>query len=123
MIERIEGMPPGTIGLQASGKLSKADYTDVLEPALQEGVDSGELRLVFVLTDFGGLEHGAWIEDVKTGLGTWVRDHSAWRRFALVTDVAWVAKAMRLFTWMTPGEVLVEDDLGRIEEAKQWVAG
>ena len=34
MIERIEGMPGGTIGLRASGKLSKADYTEVLEPAL-----------------------------------------------------------------------------------------
>ena len=123
MIEHIEGMPAGTIGLRASGKLSKADYTDVLEPALRQGIDSGELRLVFVLTDFQGLEHGAWIEDVKTGLKAWVRDHAAWKRFALVTDVEWVAKAMRLFTWMTPGEVLVQDDLGKLDEAKAWVAG
>lgn len=123
MIEQIEGMPPGTIGLRASGKLSKADYTDVLEPALRQGVESGELRLLFVLTDFGGLEHGAWIEDLKTGLGVWIRDHAAWKRFALVTDVEWVAKATRLFTWMTPGEVLVEDDLGKLAAAKEWVAG
>jgi hypothetical protein len=121
VIERIEDMPAGSVGLRASGKLSKADYTDVLEPVLREGVESGELRLLFVLTDFHGLEPGAWPEDVKTGLRAWVREHSAWKRFALVTDVEWVAKAMRTFTWMTPGEVLVRD-LDGLAEAKAWVA-
>jgi hypothetical protein len=115
-------MPAGTIGLRASGKLSKEDYRAVLEPALTEAVESGELRLVFQLTDFDGLEAGAWIEDVKTGLGALVRDHSAWRRFALVTDVEWVAKAFRLFTWMTPGEVKILG-LEGLEAAKAWVAG
>jgi hypothetical protein len=122
MIERIDGMPAGTVGLRASGKLSKDDYTSVLEPALREGVEAGELRLLFVLTDFDGLEAAAIPEDVKTGLKAWVRDHSAWKRFALVTDVEWVAKAMRMFTWLTPGEVLIRD-LDGVEEAKAWVAG
>lgn len=122
MIERVEEMPAGTIGLRASGKLSKDDYRTVLEPALAEGVESGELRLVFELTDFDGLEAGAWIEDVKTGLSALVRNHSAWRRFALVTDVEWVAKAFRLFTWMTPGEVETFE-LDGFEQAKAWVAG
>lgn len=122
MIERIGGMPAGTVGLRASGKLSKDDYTGVLEPALREGVESGELRLLFVLTDFDGLEAAAIPEDMKTGLKAWVRDHSAWKRFALVTEVEWVAKAMHMFTWLTPGEVLIRD-LDGLEEAKTWVAG
>jgi SpoIIAA-like len=121
MIGRIEDMPAGTVGLQASGKLSKEDYTEVLEPALREGVKSGELRLMFVLTDFQGVEPGAWPEDVKTGLQAWVRDHSAWKRFALVTDVDWVAKTMRLFAWLTPGEVMIFEP-GDVERAKTWVA-
>ncbi len=115
-------MPPGTIGLRATGKLGVDDYRQVLEPALREGVESGELRLMFVLTDFDGLEPGAWIEDLKTGLGAWVRDHSAWKRFALVTDVEWVAKAMRTFAWMAPGEVKVFG-LAQEDEARAWVAG
>jgi hypothetical protein len=122
MIERMEGMPARTIGLQARGTLSKEDYQRVLEPALEEGIGSGELRLVFQLTDFDGLEPGAWIEDVKTGLGAIVREHSAWRRLALVSDVEWVVHAFRLFSWMTPGEVRTFD-LGGLEEAKAWVAG
>jgi len=104
MIERIDGMPAGTVGLRASGKLSRDDYRNVLEPTLDEGVASGELRLLFVLTDFDGLEHGAWIEDAKTGLNAWVRNHAAWKRFALVTDVEWVAKAMRMFTGSPRGK-------------------
>lgn len=122
MIERIDGMPAGTVGLRASGKLSKDDYTEMLEPALREAVESGELRLLFVLTDFDGLEAAAIPEDVKTGLEAWVRGHSTWKRFALVTDVEWVAKAMHMFTWLTPGEVLIRD-LDGLEEAKTWVAG
>lgn len=121
MIERIDGMPAGTVGLRASGKLSKEDYTEVLEPALREGVESGELRLLFVLTDFDGLAASAVAEDFKTGLQVWFRDHSAWKRFALVTDAEWVAKAMRMFTWLTPGEVQIRD-LDGLEEAKRWVA-
>jgi hypothetical protein len=121
MIERIEEMPAGTAGLRASGELTKEDYVEVLEPALREGVASGELRLVFELTDFHGLGPGAWVEDAKTGMEAWVRNHSAWKRFALVTDVEWVAKAMRAFAWMAPGEVRVYE-LKEFEEAKHWVS-
>lgn len=122
MIERIEDMPSGTIGLRAGGRLSKEEYVQVLEPALQEGVESGELRLLFLLTDFEGLELSAYSEDLKTGLRAWIRDHSTWKRFALVTDSDWVAKAMHMFAWMTPGEVKIYEP-SELEEAKAWVAG
>ncbi len=122
MIGPIEDMPAGTIGLKASGKLTREDYRDVIEPALSRGVESGELRMVFLLTDYQGLDPGAWVEDFKTGMRTWVREHAAWKRFALVTDVEWVAKAMRLFAWMAPGEVMTCAP-DRLEETKRWVAG
>lgn len=122
MIERIDQMPIGTIGLQASGKLTRDDYRGVLEPAIREGIAAGELRLLFVLTDFDGLEPAAVPEDIRTGLSAWLGHHSAWRRFALVTDVEWVAKAMHMFAWMTPGEVTIRG-LDGLDEAKDWVAG
>lgn len=121
MIERIEEMPAGTIGLRASGELSKDDYVMVLEPALREGVESGELRLLFVIDDWDGLAPGAWPEDFKTGMRAWFRDHSAWKRFAFVTDVEWLAKAMRMFAWMAPGEVRV-CGLTEEAEAKRWLS-
>jgi hypothetical protein len=76
---------------------------------------------MFVLTDFDGLEPGAWPEDMKTGLKAWVREHTAWRRFALVTDVEWVVTAMRLFAWVAPGEVKTYG-LDQVDQAKAWVA-
>jgi hypothetical protein len=78
--------------------------------------------MLFELTGFDGLEPAAWFEDMKTGLGLGVGHHSAWRRSAIVTDVEWVAKAFRLFAWMTPGEVEVFG-LDGLEDAKRWAAG
>lgn len=121
MIERIDGLAAGTIGLRATGKLSKADYTEVLEPAIAEGVASGELRLLFELDDFDGLGEGAWVEDAKTGARAWLKDREAWKRFALVSDVEWVVKAMKGFAWMAPGEVKVFPPAER-EDARAWVA-
>jgi hypothetical protein len=122
MIERMDDMPPGTIGLRASGRLTRDDYRHGLEPALHEAVGSGEVRLVFVLTDFEGLAPSALPEDIQTGLRAWAHEHSAWRRMALVTDVEWVARSMRTFAWLSPGEIRTYP-LEQLEDAKHWVAG
>jgi hypothetical protein len=121
MIERIDNVPAGVIGVRASGKLTKDDYRDGLEPALKEATDSGEARVLFVLPDFDGLEPGAWIEDVKTGLKVEIENRSAWKKLAVVTGVDWIAKAMRLFAWAMPGELAVYE-MDEVDEAKSWVA-
>jgi len=38
MIERIDDMPTGTIGFRASGKLTRDDCRNVLEPVLRPGI-------------------------------------------------------------------------------------
>lgn len=121
MIERIEDVPSGVLGLRSSGKLTRADYTEVLEPALREAIEAGGIRLLFVLDDFDGAEPGAWLEDAKTGLSAWAKHHSAWQRFALVTGVEWIARATSMFGWAAPGEVRTFAP-GELEEAKAWVA-
>ena len=123
MVERMDDVPAGVIGLRASGKLTKADYTEVLEPALKEAMDSGQARVVFVLTDFDGLDLDATFEDIRTGLGVEFAHRKEWKRLTLVTDVDWVARAMRMFAWAMPGELAVYDDLDKLEEAKSWAAG
>jgi SpoIIAA-like len=122
MIERIDDVPAGVIGLRASGKLTKDDYVNVMEPALKEAVEAGEARVLFVLPDFDGLEPEAWLEDVKTGLGVELKNRSAWKKLAVVSGVDWVAKSMRLFAWAMPGELKVFEMDG-LDEAKEWVAG
>ncbi len=117
-------MPAGTIGFRASGKLTPEDYRDVLIPTLREAVESGEVRMLFVLSDFEELEPKAWLEDVKTGFELGFLKHAAWKRSAIVSDAEWVKKAFRMFAWMTPGEVKVYD-LGEATEAeaKAWISG
>ena len=121
MVEKIDDMPAGTIGFRASGKLTPEDYRDVLFPTLREAVEAGEVRMLFVLSDFEELEPRAWLEDAKTGVELGFLKHSAWKRSAIVSDAEWVKKAMRLFAWMTPGEVMVYD-LDQVDEARAWVA-
>jgi hypothetical protein len=121
MIETIEGMPAGTIGFRASGKLTRSDYRDVLEPVLRKAAEAGSIRMLFELADFDGLEPAAWWDDMKTGLGLGIGHHSAWKKSAIVTDVEWLAKAFRFFAWMTPGEVRVYR-LEQRDEALGWVA-
>ena len=121
MIERIEDVPAGIVGLRASGKLTKDDYRDVLEPALKEATDSGKARVLFVLPDFDGLEPGAWIEDVKTGVRTEITNRSAWKKLAFVSGVEWVSKSTRMFAWAMPGELRVFE-MDELEQAKSWVA-
>lgn len=48
-------------------------------------------------------------------------ERSAWKRSAIGSDAEWVKKAMRLFAWMTPGEVEVYG-LDQEAEARAWVA-
>ena len=124
MIERLDGMPEGTLGFLFSGEVSRRDYDEVLVPALQEAFDSGEpVRCLCQLgPDFEGYEAGAVWEDVKTGAKFGVGHLSAWKRMALVTDVAWVRHAMAMFGWMTPGEAKLFA-LDELDQAKSWVAG
>jgi hypothetical protein len=121
MIERIDDLPAGVIGVRASGKLTRDDYRNVLEPALNEATESGEARVLFVLPDFSGLEPGAWIEDVKTGLKAEIANRPAWKKLAFVSGVEWVSNATRLFTWVMPGELKVFE-MEQLDEAKSWVA-
>jgi hypothetical protein len=122
MVERIEDMPAGTIGFRASGEVTRDDYREVLEPALREAVEAGEVRMLYVVDGGFKMDAGAFREDAKTGLEIGLRHHSAWKRTALVTDVEWVRTAIKLLAFMAPGEVRVWGMDG-LEEAREWVAG
>ena len=118
MIKELSDMPAGVIGFEASGRLRAEDYRDVILPALERAAAAGEVRFVIVMRDFGGMSGGALWQDLKVGF-----EHlRAWKRIALVTDIAWMRDLTSLFGWMTPGETKTFP-LAQLDDAAAWAAG
>jgi hypothetical protein len=123
MIERLNDMPPGTVGFRVSGEVHREDYTDVLVPQLQAAAASGDgLRTLYVIEGLDEIEPQAMWQDAKLGFDLGVRHHEQWRRSAIVTDHEWLARAARMFVWMIPGEARIYP-VAELEQAKAWVAG
>jgi len=122
MIEPLAGMPAGTIGFNFAGRVTGADYRDVLVPALAAAVGAGSVRAVFVVgPDYEGFDLGAVTEDLKALVPLAIEHRHAWKRLAAVSDVEWIAKGVQMFTWLMPGEVRVFA-LADLEQAKAWVS-
>jgi hypothetical protein len=117
MIRVMEGLPANVLGVEAIGKVTEADYENVLAPAVTEKLEAhAKIRFVYVLGDeFEGWTLGGMWEDAKLGGG----DLRAWEKIAVVTDRDWVRHAVKAFGWMIPGEVRVYA-LGELEQAKSW---
>jgi stage II sporulation SpoAA-like protein len=118
MIRIIEGMPAGTIGVEAVGKVTEDDYRDVLAPALQGALERGDVRLMYVLgKDFDSYAFSGMWADTKL----WAGHLRSWNRVAIVTDAEWIDNAVKVFGWLMPGRVKVfeTDDA---DDAKKWLA-
>jgi hypothetical protein len=123
VIEEIQDMPPGTVGLRVWGEVTGEDYKNVLLPATERALDQhGDIRLVFQAgPDFDRFSAGMIGADVTKGLSFGVKHWSAWKRMAVVTDVEWLRHAMQMLGWMTPGEARLFS-LDELAQAKEWVA-
>ena len=118
MISRLDGLPAGVIGFEATGKIDAADYRDVILPALEQAARTGDIRFLIVMRDFDGISGGAVWQDLKIGI-----EHlRSWKRIALVTDIDWMSHLADLFGWMTPGETRTFP-LEEQDQATRWVAG
>ena len=116
MISELDGLPAGVIGFDASGKIAAEDYRDVVLPALEQAARTGDIRFLIVMRDFDGISGGAVWQDLKMGI-----EHlHAWKRIALVTDIAWMSHMTDIFGWMTPGETKTFP-LDQRDRAIQWV--
>jgi hypothetical protein len=123
MIEPLEEMLGGTIGFRATGRVTRDEYRDILLPPMRAAAEAGDVRMVFAVgPGFERFELGALAQDTKAGITLGVGHPHAWKRTALVTDVDWIANALHMFAWLTPGEVRLYE-LDRLEDAKTWVAG
>jgi hypothetical protein len=117
MIEAIEGLPPGTVGLRVSGEVRPEDYRDVVVPAIERAFTEREKVDALVVLEHGFRydRHAVW-EDVKAGL----RRPLSWRRVAAVTDVGWVRALLPVASLLLPGtfRAFGPDEL---DAARDWV--
>lgn len=119
MITLIEDMPGETVGLEATGKVTEADYSTVLVPAVKSALESGKVRLLYLLgDDFDAYSAGAIWADSKL----WAGHTSGWERVAVVTNHGWIHDAVQAFAWLMPGEIKTFEP-GDLAEAREWVAG
>jgi SpoIIAA-like len=118
MIRTIPHMPTGTIGFEATGKVSQEDYETVLVPAVQAAMEAGRVRILYVLgDDFESYAPGAMWADTRL----WAGNLRGWEKIAIATDIDWIENAIKAFRWMMPGKVRLFDD-DEVDEAQLWLA-
>jgi hypothetical protein len=118
VIRVIQDMPVGTIGLEASGKVTEEDYRHVLVPTVNAALAVGKVRMMYVLSEESSYSPGAVWADTRL----WFKDLKGWERVAIVSDADWLENAVKAFGWLMPGEVKVfeSDD---VRDAKGWLVG
>ncbi|MGN6167679.1 MAG: STAS/SEC14 domain-containing protein [Solirubrobacteraceae bacterium] len=114
-------MPQGTLGLRVSGRVERSDYEQVLAPELRAAIAAGRVRALFVVERVDGMEPAALWADLQLFFEVAVRHRAAWERTAIVTDVAWMARAANASLGIIPGQALVYPQ-SQLETAKAWVA-
>jgi hypothetical protein len=97
MIRLLDDMPQGVVGLEAVDDVERADYENVIVPAVEAAIaEHGKVRLVYVLGhDFDEYESDAVWEDVKP--------------------------AMKVFSVLWPGQARAFP-LAELDAAKRWAS-
>ena len=119
MIELIEGLPDGVVGLEGVGEVSSDDYATVANPAVERALEQhGKIRLLHVLDDrFTGYTGGGMWDDAKLGLA----HPRSWERIAVVTDHRRIRRLVKAAGWSVPGEMRLFSNAERAEAAA-WVS-
>ncbi|HPK10883.1 MAG TPA: STAS/SEC14 domain-containing protein [Saprospiraceae bacterium] len=101
MISQIKNDQENVLVFEATGKISKQDYTEVLEPAVKEVIDAHHtLNLVYIInTDIRNYSLGAMWEDGLMGLTNATKFH----KVAVVTDKKWITESIEFFGKLIPG--------------------
>ncbi len=117
MIEKLTGFADNVVAFRCLGRVTKADYTSVLVPAVTEALRTyRNVRLYYETgADFSLDPAAAW-EDFKVGMENITR----WERVAVVTDIGWIKHAMQLFGFLMPGVTKLFSG-AETEQARAWI--
>ena len=117
MFKLIEDLPPGVLGIEATGKVTHEDYQNILIPRAEAMIAKGPVKLLYVAgKDFEGYELEALWDDSAFGVKHW---HD-FTRVAVVANQAWLRAAVTMFKPFLPCEVRLFN-LGDLAAAKTWI--
>jgi hypothetical protein len=119
VIELIEGLPQGVVGIEAVGTVTSEDYGLVVAPAVERALSArGKIRLLHVIGDRVERHtvEALW-EDTRLGLSKL----RSIERIAVVTDVPRFRALVKGAGWALPGELKLFSNLQRTE-AIDWVS-
>lgn len=118
MLKEIKLDNPDSIGFEAIGKVTAADYKEFLIPVFERYTTEGKkLRFLFLLgQEFTGFSKEAAWEDFKTGM----KNIRIFEKCAVVTNVHWLQHLTRFFGSMIPCSVKAYN-LEDLEQAKEWL--
>lgn len=119
MIELLAGFPDNVAAFACHGHVTKADYETVLIPEVTRKLDSHDKVRVYYefAPDFDGFDAGAVWDDTKVGMSHFLR----WDQIAVVTDVGWIERTMKLFGFLMPAQ-LKTFALAEVDTARDWIS-
>ena len=117
MIHALDNFPTNVVAFLCTGRVTKGDYDTTVTPTVAAVLElHREIRLYYQTTaDFSIDADAAW-EDFKVG----VEHLTRWERIAVVTDVNWLRRAVRAFSFLLPGRVKVFPAT-ETAAARQWI--
>ncbi|NJN84699.1 MAG: STAS/SEC14 domain-containing protein [Caldilineaceae bacterium] len=117
----IQTIPTGSdkaLAFSLTGKVTDDDYEDVLIPAVEAAVARHDkLCLLYQLgPEFDDYEAEAMWDDAKVGM----KHLTDFEKIAFVTDHKWMARTVKAFGFLMPGEVkLYSND--EFDAAMTWI--
>jgi hypothetical protein len=118
MIEIMPESNGSVLALKASGKLTDADYKEVLIPKIEEIIKrSGKTKvLLYLPQDFIGWDAHAMWDDARFGL----RHRNDFEKLAVVGGAKWVEWATKIASHFMEGEVRSFSE-AQLREALDWI--
>lgn len=118
-IEILPGYPADVVAIRANGHVSRADYEEVLIPAVTARLQAeGKVKLLYLIGEgFEGFSAGAVWDDAKLGLV----HIGAIARVAVVADIDWIRMGTKMFAPLMPCPVHVFH-LADMEAATAWIS-
>lgn len=119
MIEKLPASSGNILGFRIRGKLTEADYRDLLVPEMEKAMkEYSKIRVVWVMEGFEGWTVGGAWEDFLLGL-----KFSAVEKMATVIDEnwdEWMTLLFKAFTTLTRTEIRFFKT-ERLAEAWEWI--